>query len=140
MHRLATSLVERRDAVLLDLLLAREAELLLDLELDGEPVAVPAALARDVAPAHRVEARIEVLEHPRPDVMDARTTVRRRGALVEDPLRRAFASAQALGEDIVVAPARQHAFFERNQVELAVDRAERHRIERIVRGCAIDGE
>ena len=44
-HRLAAPLVERLDAEVLDLRLAREAELLLDLDLDRQPVAVPAGLA-----------------------------------------------------------------------------------------------
>ena len=44
-------LVERGDAVALDLRLAREAQLLLDLELDGQAVGVPAApRADDVLP------------------------------------------------------------------------------------------
>ena len=45
--RLAALLVEPGDAVFLDLLLAREAVLLLDLDLHRQPVGVPAAAARD---------------------------------------------------------------------------------------------
>ena len=49
--RIAAALVELGDAELLDLLLRGDPELLLDLELDREPVAVPAGLARDVVAA-----------------------------------------------------------------------------------------
>ena len=92
------------DAVVLDLVLAREAELLLDLDLDRQAVAVPAALAGDVLAAHRVEAGIEVLEEPGPHVVDAGPAVGGGRALVEDPLGRALAAAQALAEHVVVAP------------------------------------
>src|SRR4029079_5680795 len=49
---LAADGVELRDAVRLDVGLAGEAELLLDRDLDRQAVAVVAALALDVAPAH----------------------------------------------------------------------------------------
>src|SRR5205807_2256722 len=101
----AAAIVERLDPVVLDLRLAREPELALDLDLDGQAVAVPAALARDVAAAHRVEPRIDVLEQPRPDMVDARSPVRGRRAFVEDPLGRAFAPPQALAEHVVAPPA-----------------------------------
>ena len=49
----------------LDLLLVVDAELLLDGDLDRQAVAVPAALALDEVPAHRLEAREDVLEDAR---------------------------------------------------------------------------
>jgi hypothetical protein len=55
--RLAALGVELGDAVALDVVLGVEAELLLDRDLDGQAVAVPAALALDVVAAHRLEAR-----------------------------------------------------------------------------------
>ncbi len=67
-----TALGELGNTERLDLVLVLEPELLLDLDLDGEPMAVPSALAGDVVAAHRLEAGIEVLEHAGPDVMQAR--------------------------------------------------------------------
>src|SRR5262249_44241948 len=116
----------RLDAVGLDLLLAREAELLLHLDLDREPVAVPPRFAGDIPPAHRVEAGIEVLEQPAPHVMDAGTAVRGGCTLVEDPFRRTLAASQALGERVVDGPSAQPPRVERGEIELAIDGLERH--------------
>ena len=81
---LAAEVVELGDAVLLDLLLAVDAEPALDLELDRQAVAVPARLARHAVAAHRLVAREDVLEDARQDVVRARPAVGRRRALVED--------------------------------------------------------
>ena len=62
--RLAAARVELRDPVLLDLGLGGDPELLLDLELDRQPVAVPAGLARHAVAGHRPVARVDVLEDP----------------------------------------------------------------------------
>ena len=70
--RLAALGVELGDAVALDVVLGLEAELLLDGDLDRQAVAVPAALALDVAAAHRLVAREDVLERAGEDVVGAR--------------------------------------------------------------------
>ena len=59
--RLAALRVELRDPVTLDVVLVGEAELLLDLELDGQAVAVPAALAGHEAPGARSTAMVSNL-------------------------------------------------------------------------------
>ncbi len=56
--------VEAVDAVVLDLVATVEAELLFDLELDRQPVAVPAEAPLDAAAAHRLVARHDVLDVP----------------------------------------------------------------------------
>ncbi len=137
LHRLAAAGVELRDPELLDLLLAVEAELLLDLELDRQPVAVPAALAGDVAAADRVEPRIEVLEGAGPHVMEAGLPVRGRRSLVEHPLACTLAPSHALGEHVVVDPSALDAFLERDEIELAIHGSERHVGERIERISSI---
>ncbi len=88
-HRLAAALVELADPVVLDLGLRRDPELLLDLELDREAVAVPAGLAGYVVAAHRAVARVDVLERAREDVVGAGLAVRGRRPVVEAPHRRA---------------------------------------------------
>ena len=107
-HRLAALGVELGDAVRLDVLLAGEAELLLDGELDGQAVAVPAGLAGHVVAVHRPEAREDVLEDAGLDVVGAGHAVGGRRALVEDPLGAALGLLQALGEDLA-ARARSRA-------------------------------
>ncbi len=83
-HALAALLVERGDAVALDLILAVETELVLDLDLDRQAVRVPAGLADDAVAAHRPVAADEVLDRAREGVVHAGTAVRRRRPLVED--------------------------------------------------------
>ena len=85
LHRLAAAGVELGDAVRLDVGLAGEAELLLDGELDRQAVAVPAGLAVDLVALHRLEAREDVLERPRLDVVGAGAAVRGGRALEEGP-------------------------------------------------------
>ena len=106
-HRLAALGVELGDAVALDVLLLGEAELLLDLQLDRQPVTVPARLAVDLAAAHRLEAREHVLEHAREHVVGARAAVGGRRTLVEDERLRPLAAAHRLVEDVALAPARR---------------------------------
>jgi hypothetical protein len=119
--RLAALGVELRDAVALDVVLGLEPELLLHGDLDGQPVAVPAALALDVAAAHGLVAREDVLEHAREHVMGAGPAVRRRRALVEDPRLRALAAAQRLAEDVALAPALEHLLLEAGKADVLGD-------------------
>ena len=126
LHRLATPVVEVGDAVGLDVVLVGEAELLLDLELDREAVAVPAALAGNVVAAHGLEPGVEVFEHAGPDVVEAGAAVGRGRALVEDPRWRALAQDLHLLEEVDLAPTREHLLLERDEVDLRVHRTERH--------------
>src|SRR5688572_8296086 len=81
---LATEGVELLDAVGLDVLFALEAELLLDLELDGETVGVPASLPGDLASLRHLEPADQVLDGAREDVMNPRPPIGGRGSLEED--------------------------------------------------------
>ncbi len=114
--------VELGDPELLDLLLRGDAELLLDLELDREPVAVPAALARDVVPAHRLVARVDVLEDAAEDVVGAGLAVRGGGSLVEAPQRSALALAHLALEGPRLAPALENLLLEVGKGLLRIDR------------------
>ena len=100
-----------------------EAELLLDLELDRQAVAVPARLARDEVAAHRLVAREHVLEDARQDVVGAGAPVGRGRALVEDERLRALAAAHRLVEDVALAPALEHALLEIGKCLRGVDGA-----------------
>src|SRR3989442_9172606 len=106
-HRLAAPLVERGDAIRLDVLLAGQAEFLLDGHLDGQAMAVPARTARHVKALHGLEAGEGVLEYPGLDVVHARHAVRGRRALVEGPERAARGFRQRALEDVPGLPAGQ---------------------------------
>ncbi len=125
-HGLSTEPVELGDAVGLDLVLAGEPELLLDLDLHGQAVAVPAALAGDVATPHGLEPRVDVLEEAGPHVMDARPAVGGRRALVEHPLGCTLAPPEALREHVVGVPPGEHGLLEVHEVEGRGDGIEGH--------------
>ena len=83
------------DPVALDVGLLLHPELALDRQLDRQAVAVPAALAVDVVPAHRPVAREDVLEHARQHVVRAgrrrwRSAVPRRSPSGAPPRRRSI--------------------------------------------------
>jgi hypothetical protein len=124
--RLAAALVELGDPEGLDLLLVLDPELLLDGDLDGQAVGVPAALALDLVAAHRLVARVDVLEDAREDVVDARLAVGGRRALPEDPRLGALAGGGRLVEHVALAPAREDLLLELGEGLLRVDRTARH--------------
>ena len=116
---LAAEPVELGDAELLDLLLARDAELLLDLQLDGQPVGVPAGLALDVEALHRPVAAEEVLESPGQDVMGPGFAVGRGRSLVEDETLAALARVEARLEGAVLLPGLHDPHLEVREADLA---------------------
>ncbi len=118
--RFPAALVELGDPVGLDLLLGGDAELFFDLELDRQPVAVPARLARHPVAAHRLVARVDVLEDAREDVVGAGAAVRGRRPLVEAPDLGALAVLQRALEDVVLAPVAQHALLQLGEGLLGV--------------------
>ena len=123
--RLAALGVELGDAVALDVGLGLEAQLLLDGDLDRQAVAVPAALALDVAAAHGLVAREDVLERAGDDVVGAGPPVRGRRALVEHVRLAALPAAHRLAEDVALAPALEDLLLELGEVGLGGERTER---------------
>lgn len=69
-----------------NLFAARDVELLINLVLDGEAVAVPAEAARDVVAGHRLVARDDVLDGAGEYVAVVREAGGEGGAVVEDVL------------------------------------------------------
>jgi len=61
-HALATEAIELADAQRFDLLLAADAELLFDFDLDGQAVRVPAGFSRHEKALHRSIATEEILD------------------------------------------------------------------------------
>ena len=111
-HRLPAARVELGDAVSLDIRLGGEAELLLDLELHRQAVAIPARLAGHEVAAHRAVAGKDVLEDPAEHVARVRAAVGGGRALVEDVRRRALAAPDGLAEHIPLTPALEHPLLE----------------------------
>ena len=114
-------LVELVDAVGLDVLLGLEAQLLLDLHLDRQPVGVPAALADHPVAAHRLVAREEVLEGARQHVVQPGEAVGGRGAFVENPVVGLRALVNRALKDVLLLPEGAHPPLQLGEADLAVD-------------------
>ena len=80
---------EAVDAVRLDVALAREAEVALDVDLDPQPLAVEPVLVALVLAEHRVEALVQVLVRATPGVVDAHRVVGGDRPVEEAPARAA---------------------------------------------------
>ncbi len=115
-HRLPALGVEPRDPIRLDLVLAGDPQFLLHPDLHRQAVAVPAALALHLIAAHRLVARVDVLEHARQHVVRARAPVGGGGSLIEHPRLRSLAQAHGLREDVALAPALQDLQLQRGQI------------------------
>ena len=103
-HRVHALADEAFDAVVLDGLLAVDAEFLFDFYLYREPVRVPSRLARNVSARHGPVAQEDVLEHAREHVAVVRQPVCSGGTLVEDEALGSLAELQALVEDLLLVP------------------------------------
>ncbi len=119
--RLTAFLDERLDAVRLDLLLAVDADGLLDLELDGQAVRVPARFPENLLALHRGEARQHVLDDARQHMTDVRLAVRRRRAVVERERIAALALVDGLLRDVMLLPELQNLFFPVHEIEVRID-------------------
>jgi hypothetical protein len=126
---LLAGLVEAGDAVALDVRLAREAQLLLHLQLDRQAVGVPAAAGADnVLPAHPPVAQHDVLHRARFEVVDAGTAVGRRRALEEDEGALAVAALQGAADRPRLAPPAPDGLFEGRKRHLRIDVCECHSV------------
>jgi hypothetical protein len=85
---------------------------------DRQPVAVPARLALDVAPAHRLVAGEDVLEHAREHVVGPGAAVGRRRPLVEHERLGPMPAAHGLAEDVAFAPALEDLLLERGEADV----------------------
>src|ERR1051325_8724613 len=104
---LAAAPIKFGDADRFDLLLAADAELFLDLDLDRQTVRVPPRLASDAIPLHRAMTAEEILDRAGEDVMDAGAAIRRRRPLEEDPWLSALVLLQRLMEQVLCLPPRE---------------------------------
>ena len=116
-HRLAAGAVVLLDGNLLADVLLGDAELLLDTQLDGESVGIPARLAVDQIALLGLIAAEYVLDGTGHDVVDAGHAVGRGGTLVEDEGRMSLTRGDAFVEGVVGVPLREHVGGQTRQVE-----------------------
>ena len=105
------------DAQLLHGMLRGHAELLVDLVLDREAVAVPAEAPQHVAPAHGPVARHDVLDDRRQQVAVMRQPRRERRAVVEDVRLLVLRGLEGLPEDVVFVPEGEDVVLHRHEGE-----------------------
>src|SRR5205085_3274285 len=127
---LAAQLVELLDAVRLDLLLARDAERLLDLDLHGQAVRVPARDAGHALPEHRVVAADQVLDGAGEHVMDARPPIGRGRSLVKHERRAVPGGFLRLLKQALVLPGREQLLLQRVRRELGIEQPVDHQLRR----------
>src|ERR687888_401543 len=116
---------EALEAVLLDLALRVEAELLLDPDLHPEPLAVEPVLVEQVEPLHGPIALPDVLERPAPAVVHAHGVVGRDRAVDEAERRAAAVSVTERLQSALTLPALEGAVLEADVVGLGGDSLER---------------
>ena len=117
---LTALLDERLDAVRLDLLLAVDADLLLDFELDRQAVRIPASLPEDLLALHRSEARQHVLDDARQDMADMRLAVGRRRAIIEREGIAALTLVDCLLCDVVCFPEIADLFLALHEIQVRI--------------------
>ncbi len=107
---------ELGEAVLLDLALRPEAERLLDLDLDPEPLGVETVLVALVEPAERLVALEDVFQRPAVTVMDAGRVVGRDRPVHEGERRPARVLLTQLPEGLLPLPELEDRLLERRMV------------------------
>jgi hypothetical protein len=126
-HRLDAAVREGLDAVLDDGAAAADAERLLDLDLDGQAVRVPAAAARHVVTRHRAMTQEHVLHHAREHVARMRHAVGRGRALVEDEGLLVLRLLHGALEDALGAPEVEEPQLQLGEGDLARNTLEHRR-------------
>ena len=103
-NALFAELDERLNAVFLYLILAVDAEQLLDLKLDGQTVGIPARLTGHHVALHSAVSGDHILDNSGQNVTDVRLAVGGRRAVVKRVGRAALAVLDALLKDVVLLP------------------------------------
>src|SRR5690606_19067696 len=99
-------------AVGFDVLLAFEAEFLLNLNFNGQAVCIPTAAAQAVISAHGLVAREHILERARQHMMAAGAAIRSRRAFIKHIGWAAFALFHCALKNAVELPETQLVAFE----------------------------
>ena len=118
--------VERADAVPRDVGGRGQLERAFGLELDRQPVAVPAPAPGHAVAAHRLVARHDVLDERGQDVAVVRQPGRERRAVVEHEARSTRAALDRSLERALAFPAREHGQLAIGKPDSIRDFLERH--------------
>ena len=110
-HGFLTFLDKRFDAVLFDLFLAVDADLLLNLQLHRESVGIPARLPDDLMPLHGLISGDHVLDDPGQHVADVRLSVRGRRSVIECVGGKILLLINTLLKDLVLIPEIENLLF-----------------------------
>src|SRR5262249_27075877 len=110
----------------LDVALGAEAQLLLDLDLDPEALAVEAVLVAQLVAGHGVVALVNVLVGAAPGVVDAHRVVGGDPAVEEGPLRLAAVLLAEALEGLGALPEGEDGALQGREVYLRVYLLERH--------------
>ena len=121
-HLTATSSIVFVDADLLADIFLRDTEGLLDPELYGQTVGIPAGLTVDAESLHRLVAAEDILDRARHDVVNTRHPVSRGRPFVEDERGRAFAQGKRAGKEVFLLPLIQHLLIDPRELEVIVFR------------------
>ncbi len=123
-HALLAQRHEAVDAVGLDVALAREPEVALDVDLDPQALAVEPVLVALVLAEHRVEALVQVLVRAAPGVMHAHRVVGGDRPVQEAPARSIGVLRAQPCEGPALLPALEQLVLLRDEVGLAGDGSE----------------
>ena len=97
-----------------------DAQLLLNAQLNGQAVSVPASLAVDQKALQRLVSADDVLNATRHNVVNARHSVSRRRTFEEDEFRVSRASVDTFLKGVVLVPLLKDVFVNLRQVQLLV--------------------
>ncbi len=123
-YRFLALLNERLKAIghdLFLLVLLRDADFLLDFELDRKTVGIPAGLSRDLFALHRMVSRNHILDDTGLNMADVRLSVRRRRPIVKHINRVSFVFLDTLLKNPVFLPELGGFFFPLNKIEIRID-------------------
>ena len=99
-------------------LLALDAEQLLDLDLNGQTVGIPARLSGHHIALHGLVARDHILYNSRQHVADMRLAVCGRRAVIESESLRIFTRVDALLENVVLVPEIEHLLLAVDELKI----------------------
>ena len=109
---------ERLHAVLLNLLLAIQAEQLFHFQLHGKAVRIPTGLAQHFLAFHGLVAGDQVLHRAGQDVADMRLTVGRGRPIVKRKHIRSFALVDGAAENVALLPQLDHRLLAGQKIEI----------------------
>jgi hypothetical protein len=109
---------EGLEAVCLNLILTVNAELLLNLKLDGKTVGILACLTKNSAALHGLISGNHILNYSGENVADVGLTVCGRGAVKEGVVLAALTDSDRLLEDLVVLPELSGLLFSLNEIQV----------------------